>query len=210
MPTLLQRVGLYGVLAADYASIQLRRLWKADIAEHGYWLDASGLGHYFDDALAAELALTLAGKSVIDFGCGRGKYVAYLTKAGIECRGYDGNPTTPEVAPNCFVADLAKRQEFPPADWVMSLEVGEHIPAEFEAAFLDNLTRHAREGLILSWALPSQPGRGHVNCLSNDAVKQKVAALGFTADEELERRLRRAAWLPWFRYTVMAFRRNAA
>jgi len=39
-------------------------------------------------------------------------------------------------------------------DWVISLEVAEHIPAESEAVFLDNIVRHAREGVVLSWAVP--------------------------------------------------------
>ena len=37
-------------------------------------------------------------------------------------------------------------------DWVISLEVGEHIPAKFEHIYIDNLFRHAKEGVILSWA----------------------------------------------------------
>ena len=41
---------------------------------------------------------------------------------------------------------------------VMSLEVGEHIPADYEAIFLDNLARHAKEGVLLSWARPNQGG----------------------------------------------------
>ena len=39
-------------------------------------------------------------------------------------------------------------------DWVISLEVAEHIPAESEAIYLDNIVRHAREGVVLSWAVP--------------------------------------------------------
>ena len=36
------------------------------------------------------------------------------------------------------------------------LQVGEHIPPHLEAAFLGNLIRHARRGLVLSWAVPGQ------------------------------------------------------
>lgn len=39
-------------------------------------------------------------------------------------------------------------------DWVISVEVGEHIPAKFQNIYLDNLVRHAREGIVLSWAVP--------------------------------------------------------
>ncbi len=37
-------------------------------------------------------------------------------------------------------------------DWIISLEVAEHIPAQFESIYIDNLVKHAKEGIILSWA----------------------------------------------------------
>ena len=36
------------------------------------------------------------------------------------------------------------------------LEVGEHIPAELEAKFLNNLSSSARRMVILTWAVPGQ------------------------------------------------------
>ncbi len=51
----------------------------------------------------------------------------------------------------------------PMYDWVISLEVAEHIPAQFEAVYMDNIARHAREGVVLSWARPGQGGYSHVN-----------------------------------------------
>ncbi|KAK7004434.1 hypothetical protein BgiMline_005954, partial [Biomphalaria glabrata] len=51
--------------------------------------------------------------------------------------------------------DLTSPQyDVPIFDWVLSIEVGEHIPPQYEDTYLDNLARHAREGLILSWASP--------------------------------------------------------
>ena len=46
------------------------------------------------------------------------------------------------------------------ADWVVSLEVGEHIPPSGEAAFLANIRAHARVGAVLSWS--ASPGKFHV------------------------------------------------
>jgi tryptophanyl-tRNA synthetase len=43
-------------------------------------------------------------------------------------------------------------------DWVTCFEVGEHIPVQFERIFFENLIRHAREGIIISWALPCRTG----------------------------------------------------
>ncbi len=43
-------------------------------------------------------------------------------------------------------------------DWVISLELAEHVPWHYESAYLDNLGKHARRGIVLSWA-----HRGQVN-----------------------------------------------
>jgi 2-polyprenyl-3-methyl-5-hydroxy-6-metoxy-1,4-benzoquinol methylase len=48
-------------------------------------------------------------------------------------------------------------------DWIISLEVAEHIPEIYEAVYLDNIFRHAKEGIILSWAVPGQGGLSHIN-----------------------------------------------
>ena len=35
-------------------------------------------------------------------------------------------------------------------DWVISLEVGEHIPEQYEGTFLENLVKHACKGEVKS------------------------------------------------------------
>ena len=49
------------------------------------------------------------------------------------------------------------------ADWVLSLEVGEHVPPAHEMMYLRNLHAHACQGLVLSWAYLGKYGVGHVN-----------------------------------------------
>ena len=44
----------------------------------------------------------------------------------------------------------------PRYDWVLSLEVLEHIPSDFETTVLDNIDRAAGHGVVLSWAVPGQ------------------------------------------------------
>ncbi|KAK7004452.1 hypothetical protein BgiMline_005973, partial [Biomphalaria glabrata] len=53
-----------------------------------------------------------------------------------------------------FLDLTAPHYGLPIYDWILSIEVAEHIPAKFEEIYLDNLVRHAREGIILSWAVP--------------------------------------------------------
>ena len=66
------------------------------------------------------------------------------------------------------LADLTKKQDFGGTtarqyDWVICMEVAEHIPREFEHVFLLNLVASAQKGVLLSWGLPGQNGIGHVN-----------------------------------------------
>ena len=45
----------------------------------------------------------------------------------------------------------------------MSLEVGEHLPKEFEDIFINNLDNNNNYGIVLSWAIKGQGGYGHYN-----------------------------------------------
>ena len=115
------------------------------------------------------------------------------------------------MRPGGFVkfADLTLPQYFEHTyDWVMSLEVGEHVPVEFEDIFLDNLVRHAREGVLLSWAVEGQGGHHHVNNHNNDYVIDKMRSKGFDYDQAASESVRTVAELPWFRNTIMIFRRQ--
>ncbi|XP_069194699.1 uncharacterized protein [Procambarus clarkii] len=94
-----------------------------------------------------------------------------------------------------------------PFDWVMSLEVGEHIPESGEKNFLDNLVKHACVGVVVSWAVPGQEGHSHVNCRSNDYVRREMATRGLESDKNAERNLRSmVGHLFYFRNTLMVFR----
>ncbi|XP_069195069.1 uncharacterized protein [Procambarus clarkii] len=94
-----------------------------------------------------------------------------------------------------------------PFDWVMSLEVGEHIPESGEKNFLDNLVKHACVGVVLSWAVPGQGGHSHVNCRSNDYVRKEMAAQGLESDKLAEVKLRKNVdQLTYFMNTLMVFR----
>ena len=90
----------------------------------------------------------------------------------------------------------------------MTLEVAEHIPADFEEIFLDNVIRHARSGIILSWAVPGQGGYHHVNLRSNDYVIAKMDSLCFAHDLTNSTRLRQLATFGWFKNNVNVFHRK--
>ena len=88
----------------------------------------------------------------------------------------------------------------------MSLEVGEHIPAEFEDVFISNITKHVKKTLIISWAVEGQGGDGHVNCKNNDYIIAQIEERGFKYNKKASTELRKAATnASWFSYTLMVF-----
>jgi 2-polyprenyl-3-methyl-5-hydroxy-6-metoxy-1,4-benzoquinol methylase len=67
----------------------------------------------------------------------------------------------------------------PVYDWILCLEVAEHIPKAYEKVLISNIVRHAREGVILSWARPGQKGYSHINNQSPEYVIFCMDRLGF-------------------------------
>ena len=84
----------------------------------------------------------------------------------------------------------------------------EHIPKQYERNFIRNLFRHCIHGIVLSWAIENQPGDGHFNCRNNDYVKKIFSNAGYSNDVEAEKALRASSTLPWFKNTIMVFRKS--
>ena len=86
-------------------------------------------------------------KSAIDVGCGVGTWLSVFRENGVEdiC-GVDGDYVNPQMlaipAERFFPFDLTKPlslgRQF---DLVVSLEVAEHLPAEYATTFVRSLTR---------------------------------------------------------------------
>ena len=108
-------------------------------------------------------------KSVLDLGCGNCSVVAELNKNNIKATGVDQN----NLIAHSVKHDLTTPY-FNPKDYVQSFEVGEHIPKEFESIFIDNITKNARKGIILSWAIPGQGGDGHINEKSTSYIVKEI------------------------------------
>ena len=85
---------------------------------------------------------------------------------------------------------MCQVQGVEPADWVMSVEMAEHVPKSLEAAVVANLHWLNTKGIVLTWALPGQPGSGHINGRSNRYVHSLLHQLGYTRDAEAEAVLR--------------------
>lgn len=178
------------------------------IHERGYWLDNHG--HFCDPGLAPELLKIIPRLSSFwDMGCGSGDYTRFLLQNGRCGFGLDGNPNLPNEF--CLVkGDLSMPLILPAHDWVLCLEVGEHVPQAYEGTLISNLHRHNREGMILSWFPPiGRPvGHGHVNEKYNNEIRALIEPLGYISDMDAEKSLREAAFAWWFQQSLMVFRRK--
>ena len=88
------------------------------------------------------------------------------------------------------VSSAADVQGVEPVEWVMSIEMAEHVPRSLEAAVVANLHWLNTKGIVLTWALPGQPGSGHINGRSNRYVHSLLHQLGYTRDAVEEAKLR--------------------
>jgi len=181
------------------------------INKRGFWENNDASGHVFDSDLCNALIEYLKSeniKTLYDFGCGMGDYAKRINDSGINCRAYDGNPNTKKLT-NGFaeVLDLSNPVELnDKTDCVLCLEVGEHIPKEFESILINNIVKHTTNKLILSWAIIGQGGDGHVNCRENEYIIKIIESNGFVYIKEDSDILRNSVVeADWFKNTIMVF-----
>lgn len=149
--------------ASDPANHPLARTYDADF-----------YGQLADDVRASATAIVpivsnlLTPASVLDVGCGHGTWLAEFERNGAtDVVGVDGghvDATDLDIRADQFQArdlrvpfDLGRR-----FDLVVSLEVGEHLPAGAAAGFVATLVAHG-PAVLFSAAVPFQGGAGHVN-----------------------------------------------
>ena len=166
--------------------------------------------HKFDEKLCNGLYLFFEreGGKISDLGCGYGLYTEELNKL-TECIGYDGNPYTELISPGlCNVLDLSKKQKIRKTEWVLSLEVGNHIPPKYESIFIKNLTDTATKGIVLSWAVENQGGLGHLNKKNNNYIIEQLNLYDFKYDNYSTQLLRSNTTYKWFRQSLLVFRKQ--
>jgi predicted SAM-dependent methyltransferase len=187
------------------------------ITSRGAWVGPTvHLHHRCSNDLAAWIADYLSKNGskedwVYDLGCGVGAYLKTLDSTGFtKCVGIEAEPPQVRQFERVMKFDLTRPlPQAYPSGTVISLEVAEHIPSEFEEIYLDNLTRLCAKTLILSWAVRGQGGDGHVNCRDNHEVIEILGQRGFKfmAEESIAAREAVKDGLFWFKNTVMVFKR---
>lgn len=168
-------------------------------------------GHKHDESLVQKI-IDLYHEPIMmaDVGCGDGWYCEELQKTWSKSiiHGYEGcvDMKTNGVYDDIFIIDLSlKRYIDIHYDFVLCIEVGEHIPKEKEQIFLDNLARFCTKHLIFSWAVPGQGGRGHLNEQPEEYIHEQMINRGFKINEFKTSELRKSATLKWLKRTVTAY-----
>ena len=189
-----------------------------EIAKTGYWnRETAHLHHVHSQELSNWICQFLENEKhnpIIDLGCGRGQYLKDLEDSGFtDLIGYEGDPPKEKVFDFILKQDLTIPFFNLPKNSdvnVISLEVGEHIPAEFMDIYLDNITNNCDNYLITSWAIRGQEGFGHVNCLNNEEIIPLIEKRGFTYLKEESESARSVikdnTW--WFKNTILIFKKN--
>ncbi|RNA36869.1 SAM dependent methyltransferase [Brachionus plicatilis] len=167
--------------------------------------------HITDVEIAKELSFYLRNKKVASFGDGPGLYkeIFIFLKDVQSYDAFDGAPFCEETSNNNvkFLDLTVPVYHLLPFDWIISLEVAEHIPKEYEDTYIDNLVRHAREGIIISWATPGQGGLSHLNEKDFEEVKSKLFQKGFQHLPQDSQRVREKSFLPWIQNNLNIFKR---
>jgi cyclopropane fatty-acyl-phospholipid synthase-like methyltransferase len=183
------------------------------IHARGFW-QSPKIDHYYDPIFSKKLNLVVSNySSVVDFGCGNAKYAKYIKEQSkIDVDAFDGNPHVSDITEGfASLLDLSKDFDLSKKyDVVISLEVAEHIPKQYEETYVNNLVNHCEKMIIISWAKIGQGGKGHVNEQNSEYVVDLFGDMGFYLDEDLTKLLRESSTVcRWFKDTVHVFKRKS-
>jgi hypothetical protein len=154
-------------------------------------------------------------KSVIDYGCASGEWLAVFKDFGIQrIQGLDGIWMQPEnlkiPSTNFKTVDLStheheSRERF---DLSISLEVAEHLDSDASNLLVSNLTT-ASDLVLFSAAIPGQGGQHHINEQPPNYWKKKFEVVGFKQFDILRGYFwdnENISW--WYRQNIMLYSKN--
>lgn len=175
----------------------------------GNWMVDTDLGNYLRDNL-------FNGMNVVDLGAGLGHYGKIFKEEGSPVKswvGFDGAMNV-ESATDGLVRFMDLTQPHPAderpcvkGDWVLSLEVAEHIPPQFTDHYIRNLRCSCTVGAVVSWAVPAQTGGlGHVNCKEEKDAIAAMERWGFVVDRDASDAAQAAASMSHFKRNTLVYR----
>lgn len=150
--------------------------------------------------------------SLVDIGAGVGQFCSSLL--GIDsrrdCRSYDGAGNVQAITGDHVKwADLSAPLSVPRAQWVLSVEVGEHIPNQLEPMLIRNLHASNCRGIILSWGAyypGMRAGHEDVNYHSKRYLVDVFERLGYRYRADLTEHFlteRTRPRHPWFDHNMV-------
>lgn len=150
-------------------------------------------------------------ESLTDLGAGVGQF-GHALKANhpaMDYHGYDGAGNVEEFTSHYVrFIDLTQHLYLPRTSYVISSEVGEHIPHKYEQQMIANIHNHNCKGVILTWGILNQGGHGHINNHSNEYLIKVFQELGYAFNGEKTEELRRSASSsPWLQRSTLVFER---
>jgi len=155
-------------------------------------------------------------RSVVDFGCGAGAWLAEFSMCGVpQVSGLDFGEGTKDylfISRERFrVVDLSQEiRGLPRHDLAMSVEVAEHLPDAAARTFVRNLTA-AADVVMFSAATPFQGGHSHVNERWPGYWIRLFGEVGFRCHDVLRPLIwndKRVEW--WYRQNVLLFLKSGA
>ena len=122
---------------------------------------------HLDEGTVDYLIRELGIQSVVDIGCGPGGMVDLFNRKGLDVIGLDGDFTvqrSPSVAEKVVIHDFVKGpyQLDKTYDLAWTVEFVEHVEEKYMQNFIDVMKQC--KYVIMTHALPGQPGHHHVNC----------------------------------------------
>ncbi len=183
------------------------------------WYEVDQINYYeiereegpFAKRLIEWVAENISPRNAIDIGCGPGIYVDEMVRSGIDAIGYDTDERVGD-RPNLVRKDLFDVTDI--AEFVLCLEVAEHIPSEFNNQLVKKISEMIDPGGTLIWsaAHPGQGGVGHINCQTKKYWAEKFELCGLVRDtgteESMITTISDGYHMGWFRMNGMVFRKK--
>ena len=150
-------------------------------------------------------------RSVADFGCGRGGWLAAWKGLGVETvQGFDGDYLRyqtlliedSEMQFGDLCQPVALGRQF---DLVQSLEVAEHLPKSAAKTFIETLTRHG-DLVLFSAATPGQGGMSHINEQPFSYWRKHFDSVGFVPLDCVRPTIQARHHIEiWYRYNTLIY-----
>lgn len=174
------------------------------IHETGYWNRQFAEKHHIHSPNLSNFIINFLSQEketfIYDLGCGLGDYLKDLKNSGYtKLLGVEVDPLIKHDDIQVRKFNLTESLVLNEKGNIISLEVGEHIPSNFQEIYLDNITKNCKKYLIISWAIRGQGGYGHVNELNNEEILPMIINRGFKLLEE-ETKKARLCVEPFCRY----------